>query len=310
MWPAAPRSRTLRADPAAVAATVATTQVPAPLDTDFDPDHWTLAEHGDSRQRRWAARITGACPAYERFWQRHIVPLTFRPHQPDNYFVRPTQRRQLLDLADRSYAMLLHLMGTLDWSDGLLNGKGRGDFRPTDCAYYFFSHAYSLREAGSGFADAVNQVLERYKSEPVFAVSRNEAMQRWEWKHGEAARRWRDLRDATNDYRNALVHERPLLVQTRSLPARDRTAIRELSGLTAITRLARDEKSLDAHCVAAEKVVLPILGVAEGFCDELWKTACGALDAIENPRYRKDQLAMRQEDSRLTLEKIHHVRGS
>jgi len=185
-----------------------------------------------------------------------------------------------------------------------------GDFRPTDCAYYFFSHAYSLREAGSGFADAVNQVRGRYKCDPIFPVSRDEVVQRWKWKHGEAARRWRALRDATNDYRNALVHERPLFVQTRSLPARDRTAIRELSGLTAITRLARDEKSLDEHCVPAWQVVRPILGVAAGFCDELWRAACEALDAIENPRYRKDQLTMRAEDSRLTLERIRHARGS
>ena len=62
----------------------------------YEPSSWKLSVHGDSRQRKWAEMVCQLCPDYEPFWQRHIVPLTFRPHDKDNYFVRPKQKKHLL----------------------------------------------------------------------------------------------------------------------------------------------------------------------------------------------------------------------
>jgi len=61
----------------------------------------------------------------------------------------PTQARCLLDLADGSYAMFLHVTGALQWSRTLVEKRSQVMFRPTDCAFYMLSHTYSLLEAAA-----------------------------------------------------------------------------------------------------------------------------------------------------------------
>ena len=365
----------------------------APLPA-YDPSAWHLAEHGDSRQRRWAPRVCSLCPAYEPFWQKHIVPLTFRPHDSRNYFVRPKQKKHLLALADTSYALFLHLTGMLRWSDPLLAlggdskeepgsiskgsassaaGEGsssaregggsrakerpgsstRGEpasaskgsagsatgkhsssatrgtsdsladpldlcspdrdapFRPTDCLYYFFSHTYSLLEAAGTFAEAVNRTLEKYGEDPIFPVDRDTKKSSWYFRQRRSrlaapsvAGSWHALASMSKVYRNALVHERPLLMQSGYLPAPREDAVRELSGLVAISRMALNERTIFELCERVEEVIQPIVKTGVELADLLWEDASEALDAIDSVKYPEDQLRLRPEESHLTLEKI------
>ena len=280
----------------------------------FDPNAWRLAEHGDSRQRRWAAVLAQRCPAYEGFWQRHIVPLTFRPHQRDNYFLRPRQKQRLLRLADTSYALFLHLTGVLTWGERLRSRTTALPLRPTDAAYYLFSHAYSQLEAAGSFADAVNRVGSEYGGTKVFSVSRKEGSGTWTLhRRGQRGRfaglAWHELADRTRVYRHALVHDRPLFLQSDRMPRPDADAIREMSGLTAIARLALRERSLLDACVPVEDVVTGIEERACRLADVLWQSATEALDQLGSDRYREDQLRLRPEESGLTLARILAARN-
>lgn len=274
----------------------------------FDPGEWNLAEHGDSRQREWARTIGTACPDYEGFWQRHVLPLTFRPHQPENYFIRPTQKKPLLDMADGSYAMFLHLTGALQWSGWLLERHEEPMLRPTDCVFYFFSHTYSLLEASAWFALAVDQTLREYHAEPCFRVYRDEEARHFQWESSPRRTCWRGLQTLSNPYRNALIHQRPLFVQGNLLPTKE--GIDKLSGLTAISKLALRDKSVWDHAVPANEVIHAIVDSASGLCNEFWRWSARSLDGLAGSKYTHDQLRLRPQDGQLTLRKIHAARGA
>jgi hypothetical protein len=72
-------------------------------------EQWTLDTHGDSFEREWARHDLDDFPAFEEFWRKHLVPLSFRIREPENQFIRPSLPKHLVALADASYAVFYHV---------------------------------------------------------------------------------------------------------------------------------------------------------------------------------------------------------
>lgn len=278
---------------------------------DFDPDAWSLAEHGDSRQRRHATRLAVAWPHYEELWRRHVLPLTFRPHQPDNYFLRPTQKRPLVALADASYAAFFHYAGMVEWRDQLPHARRPEAIRASECLYCYFSHVSSLFDAVLHFARAVNDVLLEYRQPTAFGVLESEDGQPYGLSTQQAraaAGLWHELRRELAPYRNFLVHQQPVLLQNNLLPKVG--SMREFSGLTAISKQALSKQDPRLHHEPALEMLEETTEHLAGMLDRVWQEALEALDRIDQPRYREDQLKLRPDDAPLTLERIHAARGN
>ncbi len=77
---------------------------------------YTLAEDGDSRERRWAEELLRGFESYETIWAAHIVPLTFRNREPDNHYLRPSVSKPLLNLADAADATFFQLSECHAWA--------------------------------------------------------------------------------------------------------------------------------------------------------------------------------------------------
>ena len=278
---------------------------------DFDSSSYSLAEHGDSRQRACASQMARLWPSYELFWRSHLVPLTFRPYQAGNYFIRPTQTRVLLRLADSSYAAFFHFAGCLDWRDDLPRGNTQGKRRSSECLYCFFSHAGSLLDAVVEFCDAVNAVLRHYRADEAFHVFRDADSGFKRLGPDRASleqREFRTLSERLKPYRNFLVHSRPVLVQNDYMPRVQ--SIREMTGLTVISQVARKGALLDEHFEPIEPTLDDLLQAMGAVLDLVWARGERALQEIDNPKYRQDQLYLRPDDEGLTLDKILAARGS
>lgn len=273
-------------------------------------EQYNLKQHGDSRQREFADLINRRCPNFEPFWRAHIVPLSFRALEPENYFIRPQLKKQFVELADSSYGVFMHLVGALRWSETLLSLQRNEKWKPTDAAYYFFSHVYSLLEATGSLADAVNRVLDKMGADELFVVERPTEQSSWKIEYtggSDVGRHWRSLQRMAKPYRNCLVHDKPLIFQNGLMPIARQDAIRALSGLTAISRLAMKDASILPQSEKVSDQIPRIVDTACELVDRLFLEAAENLDALDRARYddaRKPTPAEKQ----LTLKKILKAR--
>ncbi|MFO7652406.1 MAG: hypothetical protein R6X25_01135 [Candidatus Krumholzibacteriia bacterium] len=280
-----------------------------PTPAPFDGTRFRLARHGDSRERQWAPVLLRDFPHYETFWQRHIVPLSFRVVEEGNYFLRPTQVKPLIHLADTCYATFLHLVQAHEWAEELGAAGPRLRLRATECLYCFFSHAYSMIDACLAFCRAVNEVCGRYKAETAFylRISREGALRGLDaGASRDCIESFNALRTRLGLYRNFLVHRQPVFLQNAYMPRPEH--IEELSGLTSVSRLARDPTQISRCYEKVDDATAALLKEMRRVLDTVWTRAQAALDAIESPRYREHQLRVRPEDQGITLEKIRGVR--
>jgi hypothetical protein len=263
-----------------------------------DPD-WNLPEHGDSFEREWARHVLGGFAAYGDFWRRHVVPLSFRPWQPDNPFIRPSLPPHLIDLADAGYAVFYHLAHVHAYEQRLVLRKDLRRFpRPTECLYCFFSHAYSAHEALLAACCAVNRVLEEYERPPLFGIE-----------HGYQGRRhplrlescapavagcppldlaaYQQMQRILSAYRNLLIHHKPIFLQNKWLPqARE---LDRYSGLTAIGRVVQDPDCIRRDFRPVAETLAEIRGQVEHVAEMIFGIALVHLDALAGTAYPRDQ---------------------
>jgi hypothetical protein len=276
----------------------------------FDPTSYSLATHGDSRQRRWARTILEHWPRYETFWREHSVPLTFAVIEPGNYFLRPDLPGVLEELADTQYAVFFHLAQMHEWTRRVINQPKEKYVSASEMVYLYFSHAYSLIEATHGFADAVDQVAYTYGGDVRFACPRDEAG--WlrglgdAWGMAADRLKWRDLVRRIGSYRNCLVHRKPVFLQNAYMPRPE--YFDTMTGLAAIARVARNPLLLEERYEQAVPVLESLLEECGRVLDVIWLEAERALETIERGRYRADQLRVRPGTEKLTKEKILGVR--
>lgn len=182
------------------------------------------------------------------------MPLSFRPREPENQFIRPSLAGHLVALADAAYAVFYHVAHVHAYDQRLLFRKDLHDFpRPTECLYCFFAHVHSAHEALLHFCDAVNRVRAHYDADAVFDLEYDPVRGRHpfglkgsaagladcEPVDGAASQRMQSTLAA---YRNLLIHEKPIFLQNMWLP---RTSeLEAYSGLTAIGRVVKDPDCL------------------------------------------------------------------
>lgn len=276
----------------------------------FDPSGFSLARHGDSRQRYWAQKILAHWPHYESFWRAHGVPLSFRVIEEDNYFLRPDLPEHLEELADTQYAVFFHLAQMHEWARQLGNRPDAKYISASEMLYLFFSHAYSMIEATHGFADAVDRAALHYGGTERFACVRNESG--WlvglgdGWGMQADRHKWSELVQRIGRYRNCLVHRRPVFLQNAYMPRPE--YFDTMTGLAAIARVAQNPVLLEERYEPARPVLEQLLVDSARVLDVIWLEAGRALEQIDVPRYRADQVRVRPGTEKLTKERILGVR--
>jgi len=60
---------------------------------------WNLCEHGDELERRWGTLIGQRFPNYEKFWLKHVVPMTGRFSDYRELAIRPEVPEELREPA-------------------------------------------------------------------------------------------------------------------------------------------------------------------------------------------------------------------
>lgn len=276
---------------------------------------FTLPTHGDSFEREWSDHVLHEFPAYQTFWQHHVVPLSFRPRQPDNQFIRPSLAPHLVALADTSYAVFYHLAHAHAYEQRMLFRKDPLDFpRPTECLYCFFAHAHSGHEALLHFAEAVNRALAHYEAGAVFEVARDH-------QHGRHPHRligsstvagcepvdldtYNRLQTTLSAYRNLLIHEKPIFMQNQWLPTTAK--LDEYSGLTAIGKVVRDPDCLRRDYREVGDALQEIIGLVKQVAEMVFTVGACALGEL-GEAYAKDQ-AHWADDHKLDRAKFEKVR--
>ena len=276
----------------------------------FDPTRLELATDGDSRQRKWARRILAHWPRYEEFWRRHVVPLTFAPLEEGNYFLRPTLPEPLEELADADYAVFFHLAQMHEWTVLMKNRADARYMGGTEQLYAFFSHGTSLVDATCSFAAAVDTVAEEFGGAPAFEVERDEAGHVCGlgdgWGLQGDRHKWEGFVRRVKRYRNFLVHRRPVFLQNEYMPRLE--YLESMSGLAAISRLARDPSVLEERYEEVVPALEDLLVTAAQALDAVWITAGRALPGPEDEAYARAQGAVDPGDRRLTKARIVGVR--
>lgn len=279
-------------------------------------DTWSLLTQGDSFEREWSAFVMDQFPAYEQFWRRHVVPLSFRPRQPDNQFIRPSLAPHLVGLADASYAVFYHVAHVHAYEQRMLFRKHPQDFpRPTECLYCFFTHAHSAHEALLHFGQAVNRALAHYGQDEVFDIERDAQFGR----HLQRLRGstppdgacpqvdlevYQRLQSMLSAYRNLLIHEKPIFMQNLWLP---RTAkLDEYAGLTAIGKIARDPDALRRDYREVREAMQEVIFLTKQVAEMVFALAICALDRLGDG-YSKDQSHW-GDDHRLDRSKFERIR--
>lgn len=249
---------------------------------------WTLAEHGDIRERTWGPTIAANFPSYERLWAKHIVPLTYRVTDPTCVLLRQAVRKGLDELATTSYAVFVHLT-----SAHAHLSAGEAAFA-TDGIYQFYSRLYSVRALVYQFLAAVGGVLKLYGGE--FISDRERRL----YHHGspDLLARFKEAFDTrTRDYRGQQVHAWGFQVIDGKIPRREH--------LGKWTRKGRGLGWLDAflkHPDADDRIVTEFFDPIEQASDDLqfveqviedvWQLVLSELAKMtKKADYEKDQAA-------------------
>lgn len=281
------------------------------MSTAFDPTDYELAVHGDSRQRRWAKRIGAHFPHYEEVWRHYVVPLTFQVVEPGNYFVRPTIDPLFEDLADTQYAVYFHLAQMHEWRVHMDNRGEAKYVGGTEALYVFFSHGTSMLDATLSFAAAVDAVVEAFGGEAAFDVERDEydhpVTLGDDWGMAGDRANWHGLRNRIRDYRNLLVHHRPVFMQNDFVPRVE--YLEAMSGLTAVSRVAREPELLDERYEPVVPMMTSLLEQAGAALDGAWVAALQALRTTDTEGLRRAMLRIAPEDADLDRERILGLRG-
>ena len=236
-------------------------------------EHWTLDSHGDSFEREWARHVLDDFCAYEEFWRKHVVPLSFRIREPDNQFIRPSLPEHLVALADASYAVFYHVAHGHAYRERLEFRKDHQAFpRPTECLYCFFAHAHSAHEALLHFCCAVNRVLTQYGSAAPFEIKHDQSRHPCRLAGCAPApavegcapvdvAAYERLQSVLSSYRNLLIHEKPIFLQNAWLP---RTGeLDKYSGLTGIGEVAKDPDAIRRDYRPVGDALVEILGLVK-----------------------------------------------
>jgi len=288
-----------------------------------------LAYHGDTTERELARRVLPDIPAYEEFWREFIVPLSFRtPEDPWFYFIRPTQHRSPLKLADASYGCLFHLVACHDWVDRLADMSHESRHATTAGLFCLFGHAGAMLYAANTLAKAVNEALDYDRK--VGNLPTDHSMPSFKLEpQGKSGQLWAvpccplsrlgpfaDLCTAVRDYRNSLVHEKLLFVQNGLLPKAHHEGHQTtgshldwFSGLAAMGRAARSHLIL-RECFEPVGAILPRLALQmrQGL-NSVWASALTFLGPIRD-RYhaRNDPKRWDARDRDLTIDDFVAVR--
>jgi hypothetical protein len=277
---------------------------------------WRLEVHGDSRERRWARRVRTDFPAYEELWRKHIVPLTFRVlRDPAFKYVRPTQPAHYLDLADANYATFYHLTSCYEWKDRLAGYPADESVLPTESFYCFMAHAISCADSVLWFADAVNRVLDPNGGQRPFDLveakdskgkPRGHYLYLRRCVDGPSVSEFQALGRELRDYRNLVIHRRPLFMLSKSVPRK--SGLGKYCGLAAISRLAMNLEDYEHHFRGAEEVLEEQASSFGRVLDPLWIFATKLLDGLPVDRLRAREVP-NPEDAKLTRSRINQAIG-
>jgi len=256
---------------------------------------WTLEQDGDGREKRWGAAVSKTFPDYERFWVKHVVPLTYRPH---SILMRSVIRPELQQLASANYAVFVHLAAAHQPL------AAKQVFEDEHDIYDFYSRLYSVRESVVKFLAASRVVLREFGG-----VQINDDETRFK-QHG-APGLWERFEEAldvrTKDYRGSQVHDWGFPVLNGRIPAREHLArwieaekteargksrnrrkkkgvgakSKGLGQLDAFLRAPDVERRLATEFVDAHDQAAEDLALVEAVVNEVWSMVMGELDAMK-----------------------------
>jgi hypothetical protein len=278
--------------------------------------NFTLESDGDSFERQWCTLVLDQFLSYERFWHDHVVPLSFRPRQPDNQFIRPSAPSHLVALADASYAVFYHLAHCHAYEQRLLFRKDPLDFpRPTECLYCFFAHAHSAHEALLHFCEAVNRALAHYDHVEVFRIARDPGQGRHPHRLSGstppdeecapvAIDTYQRLQSMLASYRNLLIHEKPIFMQNLWLPKAAK--LDRYSGLAAIGLMVKDPDCLRRDYRPVGDAMQELISLVKSVAEMVFALGTCALAKLGED-YVRDQDHW-GDDHRLDRSKFERVR--
>jgi hypothetical protein len=237
---------------------------------------WTLAQNGDALERQWAATVAARFPNYDRFWGRHVVPLTYRVSDPSNIYLRSAVCKELEALATTNYGVFGHLVGCHEQL-----GADRARFAARDI-YNFYSRLYSVGEAAKRFLAAVRAVLREYNG--VYIADDGRRFRA----HG-APGLWARFNEAfetrTKDYRGQQVHDWGFPVIGQQIPRREhlsRWLGKGLGQLDAFLREPNAEQRVATEFVDALQQAAEDLDFVERVMNDVWDMALRELERLRD----------------------------
>jgi len=261
-----------------------------------------LSTHGDSLERKSANFLSEHVPAYEPFWKSHIVPLTFRVvHERLNY-VRPSLGREVLALANSSYATMHHLVWANYYRTTLEKTSTNARYQRTELLYCFFSHARSCVDALGYFAEAVDRVSQNLGMSAVFNAVMN-SKKAWTFFPKYDAL-FSKVCIVIGKYRNTVVHECPVYLVRDVMPVSEHLEEYKALGLASLANTVRNGRASRDDWVpvsaAIDKMFLDLVGLA----NEWWSQAEKSLDRLPRERYMSLQSEGLDRDRELSPEKF------
>lgn len=246
---------------------------------------WTLAAHGDEVEKKWGPEVSVRAPLCETFWQRHVVPLTWRVVDPSNVSLRPDVPELLRDLALKNHRVFTHLAKCHQQ-------LAAESFFTPDAIYDFYSRLYSVKESTKELMKAVHAVLLEYKGVALGGQQRERRLNL----HGSAglADRYEEAFETRcSDYRGEQVHSSGFPFIGNRMPRREYLDQWIGKGNAEAIEFASApdfEKRVEVEFVDARQQASEDLEFVERIANEVWDMLLREIDGIKEPdRYRADQ---------------------
>ncbi len=252
---------------------------------------FTLAADGDANEQQWTTSESSKLfPCYEDFWREHVVPLTFRPLNRDNIFMRPSVPSHLRALGTSHYWVFYNFARA-----GEVLGADR--FPSVGRLYDFYAHLASVSSSNNSmlasFLDAAREVLAHYGGKP-----RGTKKDRLAGYPKGTVKRLKSADKHVDRYRNWLQHNGGLPLIEGRIPRKPRKAGYDLGTIADLLDSPTRAADLASRFVDARVQARTCLEAVAGALNEVWRTVLADFAGMKD-RYRSEQAHLTERDRRL-----------
>jgi hypothetical protein len=237
--------------------------------------NWTIAEHGESKEKQYWPELRKHCPTYQEFWRIHVVPLTYRVIDEQFLYLRREPPKILRELANLSYQAFFHLGKAFEIHKELATPKFG------ESLFDFYGRLCAALERGSEFSTYVDRCCKKYAICP-------------KGYHWHKDQKYLSLNDSLLEiqavvraYRNKEVHRTTKVLANGKMPRKDK--LDKYSDFSAVIDLLTNPQLVEDEFVPVHTTTQEHLHKASQVLDSLWNGAVQRMEPLlKNDAYLRD----------------------